>query len=137
MTVAAAYFALVQTATFSASGTLGKLEGEGRTWTVDLAIGAVGILALAIASAVAQQWPRNHKSLSSKKIGQDLTDLLNGKMSQRDAVYELAKRYAEVTKSRLKANKDRLNFYYAAAVLSIMVVVVTTAELAVSLVTRI
>ena len=137
VTVAGAYFAVVQTAAFSASGTLGKLEDWGRAWTIWLAIGAIVFLALAIGFAVAQQWPRKHKALSSKKIGQDLTDLLNGKKSQRDAIYQLAQRYAEVTKSRAKANSQRLGLYYAAAVFSILAVMVTTAELAVSLVSRI
>jgi hypothetical protein len=137
VTVAGAYFAVVQTAAFSASGTLGKLEDWGRSWTIWLAVGAIACLAIAIAFAVAQQWPKKHKALSSKKIGQDLTDLLNGKKSQRDAVYQLAQRYAEVTKSRVKANNQRLGLYYAAAVFSVLAVVVTTAELAVSLVSRI
>jgi hypothetical protein len=137
VTVAGAYFAIVQTAAFSASGTLGPLEGGGRDWTVGLAIGAIVMLAIAIASAVKQQWPREHKSLPSKKIGQDLADLLNGKQSQRDAVYQLAKRYAGVTKSRLDANNQRVEQYYAAAGFSILAVLVTTAELAVSLLTRI
>jgi hypothetical protein len=137
VTVSGAYFAVVQTAAFSASGTLGKLEGWGRGWTIWLAVGAIACLATAIAFAVAQQWPKKHKALSSKKIGQDLTDLLNGKKSQRDAVYQLAQRYAEVTKSRAKANNQRLGLYYAAAISSVLAVVVTTAELAVSLVSRI
>src|SRR5262245_5698583 len=71
VTVAAAYFAVVQTAAFSASGTLGKLEDWGRAWTIWLAVGAIVFLGLAIGFAVAQQWPRKHKALSSKKIGQD------------------------------------------------------------------
>lgn len=137
VTVAGAYFAVVQTATFSASGTLGPLEDGGRIWTIGLAVGAIAFLALAIGFAVAQQWPRKHKSLSSKKIGQDLTDLLNGKQSQRDAVHQLARRYAEVTKSRLKANNQRLELYYAAAAFSILAVAMTTVEIAVSLITRI
>jgi hypothetical protein len=91
VTVAGAYFAIVQTATFSASGTLGKLEGGGRSWTIWLAVGAIALLALALTFAVIQQWPRKHKALPSKKIGQDLTDLLNGEQSQRDAIYQLAK----------------------------------------------
>lgn len=137
VTVAGAYFAIVQTATFSASGTLGKLEGGGRSWTIWLAVGAIALLALALTFAVIQQWPRKHKALPSKKIGQDLTDLLNGKQTQRDAVYQLAKRYAEVTKSRLKANNQRLGMYYATAVFAILAVIVTTTELAVSLISRI
>jgi hypothetical protein len=136
-TVAGAYFAVVQTAALSASGTLGELDGSGRTWTIGLAVTAIVFLSLAIAFAVAQQWPREHKALSSKKVGQDLTDLLNGKKTQRDAVYQLAKRYAEVTKSRVKANNQRVGLYYATAVFSIAAVVVTTAELAVSLISRI
>lgn len=135
-TVAGAFFAVVQTATFSASGTLGPLEGDGRAWTIGLAIMAIVLLGLAIGFAVAQQWPREHKALPSKKIGQDLTDLLNGKKNQRDAVYQLARRYAEVTKTRVKANNQRVGLYYATAVFSVAAVVVTTAELAVSLISR-
>ena len=137
VTVAAAFFAVVQTATFSASGTLGPLAGGGRSWTIWLAVGAMAMLAIAIGFAVAQQWPRDHKSLNSKKIGQDLTDLLNGKQTQREAVHMLARRYAEVTKSRVKINNQRIKLYYAAAVFSILAVIVTTAELAVSLISRI
>jgi hypothetical protein len=119
VTVAGAYFAVVQTAALSTSG-LGKLDGTGRTWVIGLAVGAMTMLALALALAVIQQWPRKQKALSSKKIGQDLTELLNGDKSQRDAVHTLARRYAEVTKSRLKVNNQRLKLYYGAAGFSVL-----------------
>lgn len=135
--MAGAYFAVVQTATFSASGTLGELHGSGRSWTVGLAMGAMGILAITIALAVWQQWPKEHKSFASKQIGQDLTDLLNGTQSQRAVVYQLAKRYAAITKSRLITNTHSVKRYYATAAFGLLAVLVTTSELAVSLLTRI
>ncbi|HEY6731914.1 MAG TPA: hypothetical protein VI039_12940 [Solirubrobacterales bacterium] len=135
VTAAGAYFAVVQTAAFS--GALGRLEGTGRAWTIGLAIGAMALLSLALLVAVAQQWPRTHDSLPSRKIGQDLTDLLNGKKTQKVAIYDLATRYAGVTASRYRVNNQRLKLYYAAAVLSVLAVGATTAELAVSLATRI
>jgi hypothetical protein len=137
VTVAGAYFAVVQTAAFASSGTLGALAGNGRVWTIALAVGAILALTAAIVFAVAQQWPREHTSLNSQTIGEDLTSLLNGEKPEREAVYELACRYAEVTESRLKANNQRLELYYATAVLSGFAVLLTTAEIAVSLLTRI
>jgi hypothetical protein len=136
VTVAGAYFAVVQTATFASSGTLGPLSGDGRIWTIALAVGAIAALAVAIGFAVAHQWPRDHAALNSLKIGEDLTGLLNGEKSEQEAVYELARRYAEVTESRLDANNQRLEMYYATAVFSGLAVLLTTAEIAVSLLTR-
>lgn len=137
VTVAGAYFAVVQTATFASSGTLGSLAGSGRIWTIALAVGAISALAVAISFAVAHQWPRDHTALNSMRIGEDLTSLLNGEMSEQQAVYDLARRYAEVTESRLKGNNQRLELYYASAVFSGFAVLLTTAEIAVSLLTRI
>jgi hypothetical protein len=137
VTVAGAYFAVVQTATFASSGTLGSLAGSGRIWTIALAVGAILSLAFAICFAVAQQWPRGHASLNSMKIGEDLTSLLNGDKSEQEAVYDLTGRYAEVTESRHKANNRRLEMYYATAVFSVFAVLLTTAEFAISLLTRI
>lgn len=139
LTVAGAYFAIVQTVTFSGANTLGKLDGGGRYWTIRLAIGAVVLLALAIAAAIRQQWPKEHGSLPSKEIGQDLLKLLYGARSQesdREALKELAQHYGGVTKSRHKANEDRVRQYYWAAVLSLLAIAATTAELIVSLITR-
>lgn len=135
--MAGAYFAVVQTATFSASGTLGELHGSGRNLTVGLAIGAMGILAITIALAVWQQWPKEHKSFASKQIGQELTELLNGTRTQRDAVYRLATQYAAITNSRLTTNTRSVKQYYATAAFGLLAVLVTTGELAVSLLTRV
>lgn len=137
VTVAGAYFAIVQTATFASSGTLGPLAGNGRIWTIALAVGAISALAVAIGFAVAHQWPRDHTSLNSMKIGEDLTSLLNGEKGEQEAVYDLARRYAEVTESRLEANNQRLELYYATAVFSGLAVLLTTVEIAVSLLSRI
>ncbi len=137
VTVGGAYFAVVQTATFASSGTLGALGGGGRTWTVALAVGAVLALGAAICFAVAQQWPRKHKALNSWEIGEDLTELLNGDRTNQQAIYDLATRYAEVTDSRLRANTQRLGLYYWASAFSALAVVLTTAEITVSLLARI
>jgi hypothetical protein len=137
ITVAGAYFAVVQTAAFASSGTLGSLAGNGRVWTIALAVGAILALTAAIGFAVAQQWPRDHTSLNYMEIGEDLTRLLNGERTEPQAVYDLARRYAEVAESRLKANNQRLGLYYATAVFCGFAVVLTTAEIAVSLLTRI
>ena len=137
ITVAGAFFAVVQTAAFASSGTLGPLEGSGRVWAIAFAVGAILALMAAIGFAVAQQWPRDHTALNSQTIGEDLTSLLNGEKTEREAVYELAGRYAEVTESRLKANNQRLELYYATAVFSGLAVLLTTAEIAVSLLARI
>src|SRR5262249_53240563 len=134
-----AYFAIVQTVTFSGANSLGHLEGNARAWTIRLAIGAVGLLALAIAAAILQHWPKKHGSLPSKEIGQDLLNLLYGARSneaEREALKQLAQHYGGVTKSRHKANENRVNQYYCAAILSLLAITVTTAELIVSLVTR-
>jgi len=139
VTVAGAYFAIVQTVTFSGANTLGKLEGGGREWTIRLAIAAVGLLAFAIAAAIRQHWPRKHGSLPTKEIGQDLLNLMYGPGSEeneREALKKLAEHYGGVTKSRHEANKARVRQYYVAAVLSLLAIAVTTAELIVSLVTR-
>jgi hypothetical protein len=135
VTVTAAYFAVVQTASF-ASAALGPLTGAGKTLTVAFSVGAIAFLAVAIAFAVAQQWPREHRSLPFEKIGQDLTDLLNGKTSQREAVHELARNYAEVAETRTTANNQRLGLYYATAAFCLSTAAMTTAELAVSLLSR-
>lgn len=137
VTVAGAYFAIVQTATFSASGTLGALNGAARDWTVALALIAIATLAVAIVAAVKQHWPRKHWSLSSTQIGDDMMDLLDGKVDQREALRKLGGQYAKVTNSRLEANKQRVGQYYEAAVFSLLAVIATTAELIVALVTRI
>lgn len=139
VTVAGAYFAIVQTVTFSGANTLGKLEGGGREWTIRLAIGAVAFLAFAIAAAIRQHWPRKHGSLPTKEIGQDLLTLLYGPGSEeneREALKKLAEHYGGVAKSRYEANKSRVRQYYVTAVLSLLAIVVTTAELIVSLVSR-
>ncbi len=136
VTVAGAYFAIVQTATFSASGTLGKLEGAALAWTVGLALLAIVTLAIAIFAAVKQQWPRKHRSLPSRKIGQEILDLVDGKLEQREALRTLIGRYARVTKIRQEANDQRVKQYYEAGVFSLLAVIATTAELIVSLVTR-
>lgn len=135
VTVTAAYFAVVQTASFASAG-LGSLSGAGKTLTVAFAVGAIAFLAVAIAFAVAQQWPREHRSLPFEKIGQDMTDLLNGKTTQRDAVYELARNYAEVTETRNAANTQRLGLYYATSAFCLSAATMTTAEIAVSLLSR-
>jgi hypothetical protein len=137
VTVAGAYFAIVQTATFTASGTLGKLEASARTWVVGLALVAIATLALAIVAAVKQHWPRKHWSLSSSQIGDDMVDLLDGKLDQREALRKLGGQYAKVTSSRQKANEGRVSQYYEAGVFSLLAVIATTAELIVALVTRI
>ena len=139
VTVAGAYFAIVQTVSFSGVNTLGKLEGGGREWTIRLAIAAVALLGLTIAAAIRQQWPKRQGSLPSKDIGQELLKLLYGarnQESEREAFKRLAEHYAGVTKSRLNANKDRVRQYYAVAVFSLLAIAATTAELIVSLVTR-
>jgi len=139
VTVAGAYFAIVQTVTFSATDTLGQLEGSGRAWVIRLAIGAVVLLAFAIAAAIRQHWPKQHGSLPSKEIGQELLNLLYGARTpetERDAVKKLAQHYGGVTKSRHEANEDRVRQYYATGVLSLLAITATTAELIVSLVTR-
>lgn len=137
VTVAGAYFAVMQTAAFASSGTLGPLAGSGRILAIALAVGAILALFGAIGFAVAQQWPRKHTALNSMAIGEDLTNLLNGEKTEHEAVYELAGRYAEVTESRRKANNQRLELYYATVVFSGLAVALTTAEIAVSLLTRI
>jgi hypothetical protein len=136
VTVTGAYFAIVQTVAFSSAAVAGKLEGDGRTWTIALAITAIGALCFAVAGAVKQQWPRKHQSLPSDKIGQDLFDLLHGAKDNREAVEELARRYAGVTQSRINANKERLRQYYVTSVFCILALIATTAELVVSLLTR-
>lgn len=137
ITIAGAYFAVVQTATFASSGTLGALEGWGKTWTIALAVGAVLALGAAICSAVIQQWPREHKALNSFEIAEDLTELLNGERTNDQATYDLANRYWEVTDSRQKANSQRLRLYYLTAAFSTFAVALTTVEIAVSLLSRI
>jgi hypothetical protein len=137
ITVAGAYFAVVQTAVFASSGSLGTLAGSGRVWAIALAVGAILALAAAIGYAIAQQWPRDHKSLNYMEIGEDLRGLLNGEKTEPQAVYDLAGRYAEVAESRLKANNQRLDLYYLTAVFCGLAVALTTAEIAVSLLTRI
>jgi len=137
VTVAGAYFAIVQTATFAASGTLGKLDGAARTVTVALALAAITTLGIAIVAAVKQHWPRKHWSLSSSQIGDDMLDLLDGKVDQREALRKLGGQYARVTSSRQAANKQRVSQYYEAAVFSLLAVIATTAELIVALVSRI
>jgi hypothetical protein len=134
--VAGAYFAIVQTATFSASGTLGRLEGAALNWTVGLAIAAIVTLGIAIFAAVKQQWPREHRSLPSPKIGQEILDLVDGKLDEREALRTLIGRYARVTKTRQKANDQRVKQYAEAGVFSLLAVIATTTELIVSLVTR-
>jgi hypothetical protein len=137
--IAGAYFAVVQTAAFAGADTLGVLEGGGKDWVIRLAIGAVGFLALAIAAAVRQQWPKKQGSLPSQEIGEDLLKLLYGPQSEaahRDALRELAQHYAGVTTTRHKANKKRLRQYYAAALLSLFAIAATSAELIVSLLSR-
>lgn len=139
VTVAGAFFAIVQTVTFSGANTLGKLEGSGREWTIRLAIAAVALLALAIAAAIRQHWPRKQGSLPTKEIGQDLLKLLYGPGSEeneREALKELAQHYGGVANTRHEANKSRVRQYYVAAVLSLLAIAVTTAELIVSLVSR-
>ncbi len=139
VTVAGAYFAIVQTVTFSGVDTLGKLEGGGREWTIRLAIAAVVLLATAIAAAIRQQWPKEQGSLPTTEIGEDLLKLLHGaggKEAERKALQELAEHYAGVANTRHKANQDRLRQYYAAAILSLLAIAATTAELVVSLLSR-
>jgi len=139
VTVAGAYFAVVQTVTFSGATTLGKLEGDGRTWTIWLAISAVVFLALAIGAAIKQQWPKEQGSLPTDEIGEILTKLLyagGGQAQERDALKGLAEHYAGVAETRYEANKTRVRQYYAAAVLSLFAIAVTTAELIVSLLSR-
>jgi hypothetical protein len=139
VTVAGAYFAIVQTVTFAGADTLGKLEGDGRDWTIRLAIAAVVLLALAIAAAIRQQWPKDHGSLPTDEIGEDLFELLHGDgsaESEKKALQELAQHYGGVADTRHEANKDRVRQYYAAAVLSLLAIAATTAELIVSLLSR-
>lgn len=139
VTVAGAYFAVVQTVTFSGAEALGKLEGGGREWTIRLAIAAVVLLAAAIAAAIRQQWPKNQGSLPTDEIGEDFLKLLHGaggKEAERKALQELAEHYAGVADSRHKANEARVRQYYAAAVLSLLAIAATTAELIVSLLSR-
>ena len=139
VTVAGAYFAIVQTVTFSATETLGALEGNGRSWVIRLAIAAVVLLAFAIAAAIRQHWPKEHGSLPTKEIGQELLNLLYGARTpetQREALKELAQHYGGVTKTRREANEDRVRQYYATGVLSLLAIVATSAELIVSLVSR-
>lgn len=139
VTVAGAYFAIVQTVTFAGADTLGKLEGGGRDWTIYLAIGAVVLLASAIAAAIRQQWPKDHGSLPTEKIGEDLLELLygaGGKEQEREALQKLAEHYGGVADTRHEANRERVRQYYAAAVLSLLAIAATTAELIVSLLSR-
>jgi hypothetical protein len=139
VTVAGAYFAIVQTVTFAGAETLGKLEGRGRDWTIYLAIGAVVLLASAIAAAIRQQWPKDHGSLPTEKIGEDLLDLLygsGGNEQEREALQKLAEHYGGVADTRHEANEERVRQYYVAAVLSLLAIAATTAELIVSLLSR-
>lgn len=139
VTIAGAYFAVVQTAAFAGADTLGTLEGGGKDWVIRCAIGAVGFLALALAAAVRQQWPKKQGSLPSQEIGEDLLKLLYGPQSEtahRDALRELAQHYAGVTTTRHKANKKRLRQYYVASLLSLLAIAATSAELIVSLLSR-
>lgn len=136
ITIAGAYFAIVQTVAFSNSDAVGTLAGSGRGWTIGLAIASVSALAFAIGSAVVQQWPRKHFSLPSDQIGQDLFDLLHGSNDNGEAVKKLAERYAGVTASRISANKSRVQMYYICAVGCLFAIGFTTAELVVSLMTR-
>lgn len=139
VTVAGAYFAVVQTVTFSGANTLGKLEGGGRTWTIWLAISAVVFLTLAIAAAIKQQWPKEQGSLPTTEIGEILVKLLyggGGQPKEREALKKLAEHYSGVATSRYEANETRVRQYYAAAVLSLLGIGVTTAELIVSLLSR-
>ncbi len=139
VTVAGAYFAIVQTVTFAGADTLGRLEGGGRDWTIYLAIGAVVLLALAIAAAIRQQWPKDHGSLPTEKIGEDLLDLLygsGGKEQEREALQKLAEHYGGVADTRHEANRERVRQYYVAAVLSLLAITATTAELICSLLSR-
>jgi hypothetical protein len=138
VTVAGAYFAVVQTVAFGA-GALGKLEGGGREWTIRLAIGAVVFLGCAIAAAIRQQWPKEQGSLPTTEIGEILVKLLyggGGEEKEREALRELAEHYGGVASTRYKANEARVRQYYAAAVLSLLAIVATTAELIVSLLSR-
>jgi hypothetical protein len=139
ITVAGAYFAVVQTAAFAGADTLGTLEGNGKDWVVRLAVAAVGFLALAIAAAIRQQWPKKQGSLPTQEIGEDLLKLLYGpqnEAAQRDALRELAQHYAGVTTTRHDANKKRLRQYYVASLLSLFAIAATSAELIVSLLSR-
>jgi hypothetical protein len=139
VTVAGAYFAVVQTVAFSGATTLGKLEGGARTATIWFAISAVVFLALAIAAAIRQQWPKKQGSLPTDEIGEVLTKLLyasDGRRGEREALKELAEHYAGVAETRYEANKARVRQYYVAAILSLLAIAATTAELIVSLLSR-
>lgn len=136
VSVAGVYFAIVQTAVFSASDTLGKLEGSALAWTVGIALCAIVTLGIAIFAAVKQQWPREHRSLPSAKIGQEALELWDGKLDQREALRTMLGRYARITKIRKEVNDQRVKQYYEAGVFSLLAVIATTAELIVSLLTR-
>jgi hypothetical protein len=136
VTIAGAYFAIVQTATFSSSGALGKLEGSSRTWTISLAIAAIVALAIAIFAAVKQQWPRKHRSLPSRKIGEEVLDVYDEKLDEREVLRTLVGRYARVTKTRKIANDQRVKQYNETGIFCLLAIVATSAELIVALLTR-
>lgn len=136
VTISGAYFAIVQTVAFSSAAVVGKLEGDGRTWTIALAVAAIAALAWGVAAAIRQQWPREHQSLPSEKIGQDLLALLYGSGDNREAVKKLAEHYAGVTNSRITANRARVHMYYVCAAACLSAVGLTTTELVVALLTR-
>jgi hypothetical protein len=136
VTIAGAYFAIVQTAVFSSSGTLGKLHGLGLKVTVGIAVAAVVSLGIAIVAAVKQQWPRKHRSLPSRKIGQEILDLADGKLTEREALRTMAGRYVRIARVRKAANDQRVRQYNEAGVFSLLAVVLTTAELIVALLVR-
>jgi hypothetical protein len=136
VTIAGAYFAIVQTAVFSSSGTLGELKGAGLAWTVGIAIGAVISLGIAIVAAVKQQWTRKHRSLPAPKMGQEILDLMDGKLSEREVLRTMSGRYSRITKIRRAANDQRVKQFNEAGAFSLLAVILTTAELIVALLIR-
>lgn len=142
-TVAAAFFALSQSAVFS-TNVLTQPESPWTGIVIGCAVVALLALGYSIYRVVEQQRPKKHSSLPRAKIGQDLLDVLYGDsrspdeqaQREREATRKLAQHYAGLATAKAAQTEEMAKDYGAVAGFCLFAVAVTALEFAVAIISQ-
>ena len=131
--LAAGVFVVAQTVAFG-NFQATHLSGSEQRWMLDLAIGAVGVLAVAALATIKADATFDSRDLPLRKLEDDLNAAYAG---DPDVMGRVGGYYLGVVRTRRRANKSRRRWYKGARVFVVLSLVVTVAELIVSLAARI
>lgn len=127
------FFTIVQTVAFT-TFRQGSLHGVGLVWTISLALGSIGLLAVAALASFRQQAALKVADFNTDALGELVT---KAEKSETGIPEKICADYLTLLHSRRSANYDRANRYQLTLLLSSVTLVVTAAELIVALAVRI